>query len=119
METKTTTIDQYLKTVDADKRRVLEDIRSSIRALVPDAVECINYGVPTFKLNGKNLIHFAAAKNHCSLFPGPGAIAAFSEELTAFATSKGTIRFTVESPLPKSLVKKIVKHLVEKTSSRA
>lgn len=113
METKATTIDEYLASVDRDKRAVLEELRVTIRSLVPNATECISYGVPTFKLNGKNLIHFAAAKKHLSLFPGPGAIAAFSEELTAFATSKGTIRFTVESPLPKSLVKKIVKYLVK------
>lgn len=112
METKATTIDQYLASVDQDKRAVLEDLRATIRSVVPNAVECINYGVPTFKLNGKNLIHFAAAKNHLSLFPGSKPIAFFADELSAYGTSKGTIRFTVDSPLPKSLVKKIVKYCV-------
>ncbi|HLP29238.1 MAG TPA: DUF1801 domain-containing protein [Candidatus Didemnitutus sp.] len=114
METKATTIDQYLASVDPDKRAVLEDLRATIRSVVPNAVECINYGVPTFKLNGKNLIHFAAAKNHCSLFPGAGPVEAFASELEAYSTSKGTIRFAVESPLPKSLVKNIVKYCVER-----
>ena len=115
METKATTIDQYLASVDQDKRAVLEDLRATIRSVVPNAVECINYGVPTFKLNGKNLIHFAAAKNHLSLFPGSKAVEYFADELTDYSTSKGTIRFAVDSPLPKSMVKKIVKYCVEQT----
>ncbi len=113
MTTKATTIDEYLATIDFDKRAVLEDLRAIIISVVPKAVECIAYGVPTFKLNGKNLVHFAAAKNHCSLFPGSGPVEAFASELARYSTSKGTIRFAVESPLPKTLVKKIVKYCVE------
>lgn len=111
MNAKVTTIDEYLATVSDDKRAALEKLRQTLHAIVPGAEECISYGVPTIRLGGKNLVHFGAAKNHCSFYPG-STLAAFADELKNYETSKGTIRFQPDNPLPKALVRKIVKALM-------
>jgi uncharacterized protein YdhG (YjbR/CyaY superfamily) len=117
MKTSFTTIDEYLATVSDDKRAALEKLRQTIRAVVPEAEECISYGVPTFRLGGKNLVHFGAAKNHCSFYPGT-TIAAFADELKGYETSKGTIRFQPQKPLPAALVRKIVKARIAERISK-
>ena len=79
-------------------------------AAAPGAEEVINYGVPMFRLDGRNLVSIAAAKTHCSFFvQSPTVMEALAEELTGFATSKGTIRFQPGKPIPAALVRKIVK----------
>jgi uncharacterized protein YdhG (YjbR/CyaY superfamily) len=116
METKNNTkaesgvqaVNRYLASVPEPARSTLEALRRIIRQAAPEAVEAISYQVPTFKQHG-NLVGFAAFKNHCSFFPMNSAvIAAFQDELQGFETSKGTIRFTPEKPLPDELVQKIV-----------
>jgi len=83
-----------------------------------EATEAISYGIPAFKYNGP-LVWFAAFSNHCSLFPGASVIKAFKNELKGYKTSKGTIHFPVEKPLPAGLVKKMVKaRLAEKTQKK-
>lgn len=104
------TPDEYLASVPEPARSVLEKLRMTIRAAVPpEATEAISYGMPAFRYKGA-LIGFAAFSKHCSLFPmGSSAIEQFRDELKGFQTSKGTIQFTVEKPLPTALVRKIVK----------
>jgi len=87
----------------------LESLRKVVRAIVPDAIETISYGVPTFKLHNRMLVSYAGFKNHCSFFPGAGPIETHKDELKNFPTSKGTIRFTPDRPLSPALVKKLVK----------
>ena len=99
----------YLARVPQTQRRPLEQLRRVIKSVVPDAVEVISYQMPTFKLNGRMLVSYAAFAEHCSFFPGAGPTEAHQEELKSFATSKGTVRFTPEKPLSASLVKKMVK----------
>jgi uncharacterized protein YdhG (YjbR/CyaY superfamily) len=101
------TIDEFLATLSPDKRAALNKLRKQIKALVPKAEECISYGIPTFRLNGKALIHFGAGANHCALY---GAVPKeLQGNLKKYQTSKGTIRFQPDEPLPAALVKKIVK----------
>lgn len=102
------TFDTYLAALDPDKRSALEKLRKAIRAAAPKAEECISYGVPAFRLNGKFLVALAAATNHCSFYPG-SALQAFGADLKGYETSKGTIRFQPTKPLPSSLVRKLVK----------
>jgi len=84
-------------------------MRSAIRSAVPaEATEAISYGIPAFKYQG-TLVWFAAFSNHCSFFPTASVIKAFKNELQGYKTSKGTIHFPVDQPLPAALVKKIVK----------
>ncbi|MBC7861612.1 MAG: DUF1801 domain-containing protein [Bacteroidia bacterium] len=88
---------------------VLEKLRHTIRTTAPAAEELISYGMPAYKLHGM-LVYFAAFKNHCSFFPGNSSLVKeLQDELKPYKTAKGTIQFTVEKPLPASLVKKIVK----------
>jgi uncharacterized protein YdhG (YjbR/CyaY superfamily) len=85
-------------------------LRKSIQAAAPKAVECISYGLPSFRLKGKLLMCFRAAASHCALHPMSGAtVAAHQDELKSFVTSKGTIRFQPDKLIPIALVRKLVK----------
>jgi len=102
------TVDDYLAGLPEESRATLEKIRKTIKAAAPKATEVISYQVPMYKQHGM-LLGFAAFKDHCSLFPGPKALATYKDELKAYKISKGTIRFPIGKPLPVALVKKIVK----------
>jgi len=103
-------VDDYLAGVPEPARSTLKKVRAAIRSAVPpEATEAIGYRIPTFRYKGA-LLGFAAFSDHCSLFPMSLAVmAAFNNELKGFPTSKGTIRFPVDKPLPAALVKKPVK----------
>lgn len=103
-------VDEYLAHLPEPARTTLNHIRKVIQSVVPrETTEVISYGMPMFKYNGM-LVAYAAFKNHCSLFPtGSGVIERFQKELKGYATSKGTIQFPSDRPLPDSLIKKIVK----------
>jgi uncharacterized protein YdhG (YjbR/CyaY superfamily) len=103
------TVDEYLAGVPEPARGTLGKIRAAIRSVVPaQATETISYQMPAFKHNGV-LVWFAAFSDHCSLFPTASVIEAFKNELKGFSTSKGTIHFPTDKPLPTALVKKLVK----------
>ncbi|HMH81844.1 MAG TPA: DUF1801 domain-containing protein [Gemmatimonadales bacterium] len=106
----------YLKAVPPAPRAALQKMRKTIKAAAPEATEVISYGIPSFKHHGY-LVGFAAFKNHCSFFPGT-ALDAFKRELASYETSKGTIRFTVDKPLPAALVRKLVKARVAQNEAR-
>jgi uncharacterized protein YdhG (YjbR/CyaY superfamily) len=104
------TIDEYLVGVSPRQRTALQKLRQTIRAVVPSAKECISYGIPAFRVNGRSLVFFGAWANHCSFYPGNSTtLKKFRRDLTGFQISKGTIRFTPDKPLPATLVKKLVK----------
>jgi uncharacterized protein YdhG (YjbR/CyaY superfamily) len=105
------TIDELIARAAPEQRSALETLRKQIRAAVPGAVECISYGQAGFRVDGKAVVWFGAAKKHLSLFPG-GIVEAHEKELRGFDTSKGTIRFQPDRPLPPALVKKLVKAAV-------
>jgi uncharacterized protein YdhG (YjbR/CyaY superfamily) len=98
----------YLARVSTDKREALEKLRRSIKAASPKAEECISYQLPAFRLNGKFLVAYGAAVNHCAFYPG-SVITGLKNELKNYDTSKGTIRFPADKPLPATLVRKLVK----------
>lgn len=103
------TVDDYLLTVDEQKRAALEKLRKTIKAAAPKAEECISYQIPAFKHNGM-LVGFGATAKHCAFYLMSGTVLAdFAGELEKYDTSKGTIRFTPEKPLPATLVRKLVK----------
>ena len=112
-------VDDYMAALPKDARATLEKLRKTIRAAAPRATEGISWRMPTFKQQG-GLVCYAAFKNHCSLFPMSTTIVKlFEDELSAYVTSKGTIQFTVEKPLPVALVKKIVKERIAENEERA
>jgi uncharacterized protein YdhG (YjbR/CyaY superfamily) len=102
------THNDYLAAVNADKRTALKKLRKDIKAAAPKAEECISYGIPGFRLNGKLLVSYGAGAKHCAFYPG-SIVEEFKDELKGYDTSKGTIRFPADEPLPSALVRKIVK----------
>ena len=111
-------IDIYLEALPDDVRMVLAKLRQTIKSTAPDAEELISYKMPAYKFHGM-LIYFAAFKDHCSLFPGSKAVInKFREELKEYSLGPGTIQFTVEKPLPATLVKKIVKERMQENTTR-
>jgi len=105
-------VDEYLAGVPEPAQTTLSQIRRVIRSVVPpEATETIGYRIPSFKFKGW-LVGYAAFANHCSFFPG-ALPRKFATELKGFSTSKGTIRFPVDNPLPTSLLKKLVKARIE------
>ena len=108
------TVDEYLADIPEPAQSTLRYIRAMIQSVVPaETTEVISYGIPMFKYRGM-LVGYAAFKNHCSLFPtGSGVLDRFEKELRGFRSSKGTIHFPSDKPLPGALVKKIVKARVK------
>ena len=118
--TKPKTIDEYLAAVSDDKRAALEKLRQTIKAAVPKAEECISYGLAAFRLDGRVLVGFGAAANHCSFYPWSGStVAAHEDLLKGYDTSKGTIRFPANKPLPVALVRKLVKYRIAENLARS
>ena len=111
-------VDEYLAGVPEKARTTLEKLRRTIKAAAPMASEGISYQMPMYKHHGM-VVGFAAFKNHCSIFPGAAVMDAFREELKPYDTSKGTIRFPVDKPLPATLVKKLVRARIKENEARA
>jgi uncharacterized protein YdhG (YjbR/CyaY superfamily) len=112
------TIDEYLAALSDDKRRALETLRKTIRAAAPKAEECISYQLPAFRLNGM-LVAFGATANHCAFYlMSSTTVEAHKNELKNYDTSKGTIRFQPEEPLPVALVRKLVKARIAENEGR-
>lgn len=111
-------VDEYLAAVPEPARSTLKKVRAVIRSAVPpEATEAISYGMPVFKYKG-SLVWFAAFSDHCSLFPTTSVMRTFKNELKAYQTSKGTIRFPVDKPLPAALLKKMVKARVAEVENK-
>ena len=102
-------IDRYLAALDEPKRSTLESLRRSILDVVPDAEQAMSYGAPAFKVEGKAVAGFAAYKNHLSYLPHSGSVLTeLSKDVAGYGTSKGALKFAVDTPLPKGLVKRLV-----------
>lgn len=118
MSAKPQTIDEYLAPLSSEKRAALEKLRRAVRSAAPRAEECISYQIPAFRLGGRLLVAFGAAANHCAFYPGSFPVETHKDELKAYDTSKGTIRFRADSPLPAALVRKLVKTRIAEYASR-
>jgi uncharacterized protein YdhG (YjbR/CyaY superfamily) len=102
-------IDAYLEPLEEPKRATLRELRQTILDVIPDAEQCISYGMPAFRLRGKIVAGFAAFKNHLSYFPHSGSvIPALSHDVARYATSKGTLQFPIDTPLPHALVEELI-----------
>jgi len=102
-------IDRYLATLDEPKRSTLEALRKSILEVVPDAEQCISYGVPAFKVQGTTVAGFAAFKQHLSYLPHSGSVLpALADDVSRYEMTKGSLHFAIDKPLPKRLVNKLV-----------
>jgi uncharacterized protein YdhG (YjbR/CyaY superfamily) len=119
MARKPETIDEYLAALSDHQRAVLEQLRKTIRAAAPRAEECISYSLPAFRLDGRMLVAFGATAKHCAFYPlSASTIEAHKDDLASYQTSKGTIRFQADAPLPVSLVRKLVKARIAENIAR-
>jgi uncharacterized protein YdhG (YjbR/CyaY superfamily) len=118
MKTKPQTIDEYLAPLSREKRAALEKLRRTIKSAAPKAEECISYGIPGFRLGERLLVSFGAAAKHCAFYPGAYPLKAHQDELKVYDTSKGTIRFPANSPLPTTLVRKLVQSRIEEHAAK-
>lgn len=106
------TIDEYIAGYPIEVQATLNQVRATIKKAAPNAEESINYGIPTFKLNG-NLVHFAAFKKHIGFYPTPSGIEKFKKELSAYEGAKGSVKFPLGEKIPYGIITKIVKFRVK------
>jgi uncharacterized protein YdhG (YjbR/CyaY superfamily) len=105
-----TTIDEYLAGLTADKRKALEYLRKAIRSIVPKAEECISYRMPAFRLDGRIVAGFAERSSGCSYYPFSGrTLQTLARELDGYSRTKSALHFDVREPLPKTLLRKLLK----------
>jgi len=113
-------VEDYLAALPEGPRAALAKLRKTIKSAAPEAIEAISWGMPAFKYRGRPLVGYAAFRDHCSFFPmSTRVMEAHQEELGAFRTSKGTIRFAPDRPLPAALVRKLVKERLAENAARA
>lgn len=114
-------IDEYIEACPPDSQDYLWQIRKLIRSLAPEAKERISYQIAAFELNGKNIIHFAGWKKHVSLYPVPAGSEAFERQIAKYVDGKGTVKFSLDEPLPLKMIERVVKlHLeANKKSAKA
>ena len=103
-------VDEYLAHIDEPQKTTLKALRKIILEIIPDSEQCISYGVPTFKVSGKGVAGFAAYKNHCTYFPMSGnVLKQLGQDIARFKISRGALQFAVDKPLPKKLVRKLIR----------
>lgn len=111
-------IDDYIAEFPKETQQLLAQIRETIRQAAPDAVETISYQMPTFRLNGKNLVHFAGYANHIGFYPVPSGIEKFKKELSPYKQGKGSVQFPLNQPIPLDLISEIVKFRVQESQEQ-
>ena len=110
-------IDAYIAGFPGRVRDLLSEVRAAVRRAAPDASETIKYGIPTF-VQGENLVHFAAFKNHIGFYPAASGIAAFGRKLSRYKSAKGSVQFPLDEPMPVKLIEQIVKFRVAEAKAR-
>ncbi|HNM36302.1 MAG TPA: DUF1801 domain-containing protein [Anaerolineales bacterium] len=114
----TNPIDLFISNYPPEVQTIMQKIRATIHKSAPAAEETIGYGIPTFKLNGKNLVHFSAFKEHIGFYPTPTGIEHFKKELSAYEGAKGSVKFPLNKPIPYALITKIVQFRVKEVSAQ-
>ncbi len=107
-----TTISAYIATFPKSTQEILEQVRATIQNAAPEATEAIKYAMPTFVLKGKNLVHFAAYKNHIGFYATPSGHEEFKEALAIYKSGKGSVQFPIDQPMPLDLIARIVEFRV-------
>jgi uncharacterized protein YdhG (YjbR/CyaY superfamily) len=112
-------VDKYIATFPKNVQIILEEVRQAIKEVIPGADELISYQIPAFKLNGSYIIYFAGWKNHISIYPVTYEIKEkFKKDISSYKTSKGTLQFPLDKPMPLALIKKIVKYKLKDNLER-
>ena len=105
-------IDEFIASYPQNTQKVLQEVRSLIRAAAPSATETMSYGIPTFDLHGRHLVHFAGHGRHIGFYPTPSAIEAFKEALAPYKHAKGSVQFPLDQPMPAELIRRMVEFRV-------
>ena len=113
------TIDEVISQYPFEVQAILQKIRAAIQKSAPGAEEAMAYGIPTFRLNGKNLVHFSAFKAHIGFYPTPSGIEKFKKELSVYEGAKGSVKFPLTKPIPYALIGKIVQYRVKEVMGQA
>ena len=113
------TIDEFISQYPPDIQTILQKIRTTIQKSAPGAEEAMAYGIPTFKLNGKNLVHFSAFKEHIGFYPTPSGIEKFKKELSAYEWAKGSVKFPLDRSIPYALIGKITQFRVKEVTGQS
>ena len=111
-------IDDYIAQFPPETQKMLQEMRALVRASAPDATETISYAIPTFDLHGRHLVHFAGYAHHIGFYPTGSGADAFRDELSAYPSGKGSVRFPLGEPLPWDLIGRIVAFRVEAVEGR-
>jgi uncharacterized protein YdhG (YjbR/CyaY superfamily) len=111
-------IDEYIAEFPPEKRELLEEMRSIIRAAAPGATETISYAIPTFDLDGRHLVHFARFSNHIGFYPTPSGIDGFRAELARYRSTRGAVQFPLDEPLPADLIRRVVEFRVKQVAGK-
>jgi uncharacterized protein YdhG (YjbR/CyaY superfamily) len=111
-------IDEYIATFPEDVQKIMKQLRKTIKAAAPEAAEKISYKMPTFTMNGTYLVYFAGWKTHIAFYGAPRGNAEFKEDLLAYETGQGTLKFPYDKPLPYDLITKIVKFRIAENLKR-
>jgi uncharacterized protein YdhG (YjbR/CyaY superfamily) len=114
-----TNIDDYISGFQPATRAVLEEVRALVRKTAPDAVETMSYGIPTFDLKKKHLVHFAGFERHVGFYPTPSGIEAFKDEIQGYTWAKGSVQFPLDAPMPLDLIRRMVEFRVEEVTKKA
>ena len=112
---KTESIADYIETFPQTIQTQLRQVYNVIKGALPKAEEAISYGMPTFKVKGKNVVHFAAFTNHIGFYPTPDGIAKFQAELSQYKSAKGSVQFPLHQPMPLDLIKEITLYRLQQT----
>lgn len=105
------TVEEYLEASDPAVRPVLEELRAVMRAELPEATEKISYGIPTYVVGGRNLVHFGGWRSHVSVYPVPAGDEAFAAAAESYRAGRGTLRYSLDRPLPLELIRAQVRFL--------
>lgn len=116
---KPATIDEYIQDFPKEVQFILQEIRQTIQQTAPEAEEAMSYAIPTFKLHGKNLVHFAAFKNHIGFYSTPSGIEAFEKDLAKYKQGKGSVQFPLDQKMPLALIRKIVRYNISRIQEKA
>jgi uncharacterized protein YdhG (YjbR/CyaY superfamily) len=112
------TVEEYINTFPAATKKILQQLRKTIKDAAPNAEEVISYNMPAYKQEGM-LVFFAAYKEHIGFYPTPGGIEAFKKELSVYNSAKGSVQFPIDKPMPLALITKIVKYRVKENLENA
>jgi uncharacterized protein YdhG (YjbR/CyaY superfamily) len=111
------TIDDHISQFPPETQLHLQKVRETIKAVAPEATETISYGIPTFKFHG-NLVHFSGHAHHIGFYPGSEVVERFRDELDSYKTSKGTIQFPLDKPIPFDLIRRITEFRLDKNLNK-